>query len=88
VFRQNLVVDENLIVAKFDFIVWKSDDAFDKIYLIRNAAVVFNLCKVIGISRIFENDNIAALNLALRQKRNRLAARRENKFINQQIITD
>ena len=87
-FRQNLVVDENLIVAKFDFIVWKSDDALHKIYLIWNAALVFYLCFIVGLARIFENDNIAALNLALRQKRNWFAAGRENKFINQQIIAD
>ena len=37
-FGQKLVVDKNLIIAKFDRFARKPDNAFDVIYLIGNAA--------------------------------------------------
>ena len=81
VLGQKLTVDKDLIVAKLDRFARQADNAFDVIDLIRNdlsRAVVFGMH---FIARIFENDDVAALDLTLRQKRQRAAARRKNKLI-------
>ncbi len=40
------------------------------------------------VARIFKDDNVAAFDLALRQKRQRASARRKDKLIDQQIVAD
>src|ERR1043166_5722502 len=88
VFRQQLAVDIDLVVLKLDGFTRQADNAFYVIDLIRNdrrisAAVHFG---VNFVARIFENDDVAALDLALRQKRQFTTAGRKDELIHQQII--
>jgi len=87
-FGQQFAVDENLIVAKLNGFARQSDYAFNVIYLIGNDSARAVVARIDFVARVFENDYVAAHHVALRQKRDGIAARRENEFVDQQIIAD
>lgn len=81
VFGQRLVVDKDLIITKLDLFAGKSNYSFDVVYLVRNdlsRAVAFRMQFIAGI---FEDDNVTAGDLPLRQERQFVAARRKDEFI-------
>src|SRR5215211_9133393 len=87
---QQLAIDEYLIVTKLDRFTRQTYDTLYVVQLIGfdrrpPRGIHFRAYFVAGI---FENDNVSARDLPLRQKRKRVAARRKNELVHQQIIAD
>src|SRR5437764_12048402 len=85
--RQFLSINKDTILADFDAIARQSDDALDVVGLVRNVIRPSIAFRVIRVAWILEDDDVAALNLALRQEWKRLAGS-EDELVDEQMIAD
>src|SRR5947209_122653 len=85
--RQLLSVDEDAITANLYMISRKTYDALNVVGFVRKIIGPQVAFPVVWIARIFEDYYVAALYLALRQERERLAGR-EDELIDKQVIAN
>src|SRR5205807_7034489 len=69
VFRQGTAIYINLQSSHFYFVARQTNNSFDVINLERNVVFVFVAFLIKRIAGIFENDDVAATDFALRQER-------------------